>query len=222
LGIVFSVVPVILAILISEIKNDKYRNILQTATSLPNFMSWVIVYSVAFSFFAQDDGIINTFLMHFNIISTPTNLLGNKDIVWFSQTFFSLWKTAGWTAIIYLGAIAGIDSELYEAARVDGAGKIKQIIHIMIPGIMPTFVVMLFLQIGWMLGGTSFEQIYVFHNALVHDKIMTLDYYTYQMGMKNLNFSQATAMGMFKTIVSIVLLFISGLASKKLVGRSII
>jgi ABC-type polysaccharide transport system permease subunit len=211
-----------MAILISEVRWEKAKRIIQTATSLPNFTSWIIIFAVSFSFFSVDDGLINNLLIRMNLIKEPWNLLGNVDITWYFQTALSIWKSLGWMAIIYIGAIAGIDQELYEAARVDGAGRLRQIIHITVPGIMPTFAVLLFLSIGWMLSGTSFEQIYVFHNALVHDKIQTLDYYVYSVGLKNFNFSLATAVGIFKTLVSVVLLMTTGLISKKLVGRSII
>ena len=222
LGIATSPVPVILAILITEVRNMKYKKIIQTVTSLPNFTSWIIVYAVAFSFFSLDDGLINNLLLKLNIISDPVNVLGDKNIVWYFQTLLGLWKSAGWAAIIYIGAIAGIDQELYEATRVDGAGRLRQILHITIPGILPTFVVLLLLSVGYMLSGTSFEQIYVFRNSLVHEKIQTLDYYVYSVGLRRLNFSFATAMGVFKTVVSIVLLFVTSLISKKLVGSSII
>lgn len=222
LNIACSPFPVILAILITEVRNMKYKKFIQTATSLPNFTSWIIVFAVAFSFFSLDDGLVNTILLKLHLMGSPLDTLGNKDIVWYFQTLLGVWKSVGWSAIIYIGSIAGIDQELYEAARVDGAGRLRQIMHITVPGVVPTFVVLLFLSVGWMLSGTSFEQIYVFHNSLVHDKIQTLDYYVYSIGLRNMDYSFSTAIGIFKTVVSLVLLFITGFISKKLVGRSII
>lgn len=222
LGILCSPLPVVLAVMINELRNMRLKRLVQTATSLPNFTSWIIVYSLAFSFFSIDDGVLNNILIKTGLISKPTNLLGDSNIVWYFQTLLGVWKTIGWNAIIYIGAISGIEPELYEAARVDGAGRLRQIWHITVPGVLPTYVVLLFLSVGWMLNGTSFEQVYVFHNPLVHGKIQTLDYYVYSVGLRNFKFSLSTAVGIFKTVVSVVLLAVTGFISKKLVGRSII
>lgn len=222
LGLLCTPAPAILAIMLNEVKNNRFRRIVQTVTSLPNFTSWVIIYALVFSFFSIDDGLINILLLKLHVISDPANVLGNEAITWYFQTLLSLWKGVGWSAIIYMGAIAGIDQELYEAAIVDGAGRFKRIRHITIPGIMPTFVVLTFLTIGSLLNGTSFEQIYVFHNGLVHDKIQTLNYYVYSVGLKNFNFSLSTAVGVFNSVVSVVLLTVAALVSKKIMGRSLI
>lgn len=222
LGILTTPLPIILAIMISEVKSSRYKRIIQTVTSLPNFTSWIIVYALVFSFFSMDDGLVNNLLIKFNIINDPLNVLGNADMVWYFQTLIAVWKGLGWNAIIYLGAISGIDQELYEAAYVDGAGRLKKIWHITIPGIMPTFVVIMFLSVGYMLNGASFEQVFVFHNGLVHDKIQTLNYYIYSVGLKSFNFSLSTAVGVFNTVVSMVLLTTAGFISKKVIGRSLI
>lgn len=221
-GILTSPLPIVLAIAVSQLGSRKYQRVVQTITSLPNFISWVIIYGISFVFFAIDGGVVNEMLMNLGIISEPTNLLGNNDAVWYFQTALSVWKGAGWTAIIYFGAIAGIDQELYEAAQIDGAGRWRQIWHVTVPGLMPTFVVMLLLSVGSLLSGTSFEQIYVFHNNLVHTNIQTLDYYVYTMGIKRFDFSLSTAIGMFNTLVSLILLFTCNLLSKKLTDQSII
>jgi putative aldouronate transport system permease protein len=222
IGIAMSPFPALIAIAISEIRFTAYKKFVQVAISLPNFMSWVIVYSVTFSLFAIDDGLVNNLLKSLGLISTGTNVLGNRNFTWVFQNLMLLWKTAGWTAIIYIASIAGIDPELFEAAAVDGANRLQRILHITIPGIIPTFTVLLLLNIGWMLSGTSFDQIFVFHNSLVHERIQTIDYYVYTTGLKQLNFSLATAMGIFKTVISVALLTLAGLVSKRLVGRSII
>lgn len=222
LGILTSPLPIVLAIAVSQLRSRKYQRIVQTITSLPNFISWVIIYGISFVFFAIDGGVVNDALLSLGLIDQPTNLLGNNDAVWYFQTALSIWKGAGWTAIIYFGAIAGIDQELYEAAQIDGAGRWRQIRHVTVPGLMPTFVVMLLLSVGSLLSGTSFEQIYVFHNNLVHTNIQTLDYYVYTMGIKRFDFSLSTAIGMFNTAVSLLLLFSCNLISKKLTDQSIL
>ena len=222
IGIAMSPFPAFFAIVLTEIRYERLRKFVQVSSSLPNFMSWVIVYSVAFSFFAIDDGLVNNVLRALAPNATGWNVLGNKNIVWVFQNLVLMWKGAGWTAIIYIATIAGIDPELFEAASVDGASRFQRIMHITVPSILPTFTVLLLLNIGWMLSGTTFEQIFVFHNSLVHDRIQTIDYYVYTTGLRQLNFSLATAVGIFKTVISVVLLSFAGIVSKRLVGRAII
>lgn len=222
LGLLCNPIPAILAIMLNEVKSSGVKRIIQTVTSLPHFTSWVIVFAVMFSFFSVDDGLINTVLLKLHVIQDPTNVLANSSIVWYFQTAIGLWKGLGWSAIIYLGAITGIDQELYEAATVDGAGRMKRILHITIPGLMPTFVVLTFLNVGSLLSGASFDQIFVFHNGVVHDKIQTLNYYVYSLGLQHFNFSMSTAVGMFNSVVSVILLTIAGLLSKRVIGRSLL
>jgi len=219
LGLIVSPLPMILAIAVSQVGSRKYRRVVQTITSLPNFVSWVIVFAVAYSFFSVNDGLINNLFFKMN----PTNLLGNNNAVYWFQMFLQVWKSVGWTAIIYFGAIAGIEQELYEAAQMDGAGKWQQIWHVTLPGMLPTYAVMLILSCGSLLSNQDFfQQIYVFHNSLVHTNIQTIDYYTYQIGLKQFNFSLATAIGMFNSIVSVILLFSCNFIGKKAIGHSVI
>ncbi|MBP1996039.1 ABC transporter permease [Paenibacillus eucommiae] len=221
LNILVSPLPMILAILLNEVRRSKIKRFIQTSVTLPNFISMIIVYSVFFSFLSVDGGVMNELLLKIGIIKEPLNLLGNSSATWYFQTFVGVWKTIGWGAIIFLGAIASIDTQLYDAASVDGAGRFRQALHITVPGLMPTFSVLLLLGIGNLLT-SNFEQIYVFHNALVHDKIETLDYYTYRIGLINFDFSLSTAIGMFKSVISLILLFSVNLIMKKVNGYSII
>lgn len=222
LSILTTPFPIILAILLNELRNSKMKRIYQTMTSLPNFTSWIIVYAFTFSFFSIEDGLVNKLLLALNLIKEPTNILGNVDTIWYVLTLLGIWKSVGWSAIIYLGAISSIDQALYEAAIVDGAGRFKRIWHITVPGIMPTFVILTFLAVGGLLNGASFDQVFVFHNGIVHDKIQTLSYYIYSVGLKNFNFSLSTAAGIFNTGVSLILLTVAGFISKRVLGRTII
>jgi ABC-type polysaccharide transport system permease subunit len=222
LGILASPLTAILAIMLNEVRNKTYKRIVQTLTSFPNFVSWVIVYSLFFSMLSVEDGVLNHFLLSIHIISQPIDFLGNPKVAWLLQTFIGFWKNAGWGAIIYIAAISGIDEQLYEAAKVDGAGRLSQIWHITIPGILPTYFVLLVLGIGSLLSAGGFEQYFVFHNALVHDYIEVLDTYTYRLGMEVNDFSLSTAAGMFKTIISIILLFGANRLHKKVMGHPII
>lgn len=220
LGILTTPLPAIMAILISEIKNKAFRRIVQSTTTLPNFISWIIIFSLFFSLFSTE-GQFNQLLLKYNIVSQPVEVLGNSDIAWYIQTAISLWKGLGWGAIIYLAAISGIDNELYDAAKVDGASRFKTILHVTVPGLYSTYFVLLLLGISNVLSN-GFEQYFVFNNALVADKLDVLDYYVYRMGIAAGDYSFATALGVFKTFVSIALLFIANLLSKKLRGQTIV
>ena len=222
-GILLSPVPVILAIMLTKMTwgwTSKLSRVIQTATSLPNFISWVLVYSLFFALFNTNNGAVNQVLMNLGIIEEPTNILTNSDIAWFFQIFVNVWKNAGWSAIIYFAAITGIDPELYDAADVDGAGSFQKIFNVTIPGLLPTYYVMLLLSIANMLSN-GFEQYFIFQNALTVSKLEVLDTYIYKVGLTNLQFSLSTAMGMFKSVVSILLLTIANFSSKLLRGESI-
>lgn len=212
---------VLLSILITECRGTFFKKFVQTATSLPNFISWVIAYSIFFNFLSLEDGFINVILLKLNIVGAPIEFLTSEKLVWPIQTFITLWKGVGWSAIIFISAIAGIDQELYQAAYVDGAGRFKRIMNITVPGIMPTLVVIMLLSVGSILS-SGFEQYYMFHNGMVHNYIEILDTYTYRLGIAQGDYSFATAVGIFKTVVSVLLLvFVNGLA-KKSTGQSVL
>jgi putative aldouronate transport system permease protein len=221
LHLLLSPVPVVLAIMITNVRKRWFGKIVQTVLSFPNFTSWIIVYSIFFAFFSIDDGMLNKLLYSkLHLIGEPSNVLGDPAWTWPFMTLATMWKTAGWTAIIYISAIAGIDQEQYQAAEVDGANRLQQALHVTVPGIMPTFTILLLISIGNMLN-IGFEQYYVFHNALIHDKIEVIDTYTYRMGLIQMDFSYSTAAGIFKSLISIVLLFGANVVTKWTTGRSI-
>lgn len=222
LGILTSPLPVILAIMLSQVTQKWLSKFVQTVTSIPNFLSWVLIYAIFFVLLSSEDGLVNKILLSTGLISEPSNLLGNEGIAWLFQTCVSLYKNMGWTAIIYIATLAGIDPELYDAAVVDGAGRFQKIIHITVPSIWPTFFVLLLLNIASILSAGGFEQYYIFQNPLVIDKIDVLDTYTYRMGLLQGQYSFATAVGVFKSLVSVLLLAFSGFISKCVRGHSII
>ena len=221
LGLACSVIPVIFAILISQLRFPRFAKIIQSVTALPNFISWVLVYSLAFSFFSTNDGAINNILMSLHIINSPVDVLGNVDYAWYVQTLIGIWKGTGWGAIIYIAAISSIDSELFDAADVDGANRFQKIIHITIPGVLPTFFVLFLLSISNMLSN-GFDQFWVFQNSLTVDKLEVFDTYVYRLGMINMQYSFSTAMGIFKTLVSVTLLTIANFVSKVVRGEYIV
>lgn len=220
LGLLATPVPVVFAIMFNEIKNSKFKKIVQTATTLPNFISWIIVYGVAFAFFSVN-GFVSVLMQKIGIQPPVMGILGDVDHTWVLQWILGIWKSFGWSAIIYIAAITGIDSELYDAAKVDGANKIQSILHITIPGIMPTYVVMFLLTVSNILSN-GFDQYFMFYNPMVADKIEVLDYYVYKVGFYINDYSYSITLGMLKSILGIVLLFTANALSKKIRGESIV
>ena len=220
LGLLATPVPVVFAIMFNEIKNSRFKKIVQTATTLPNFISWIIVYGVAFAFFSVN-GFVSVLMQKIGIQPPVMGILGDVDHTWVLQWILGIWKSFGWSAIIYIAAITGIDSELYDAAKVDGANKIQSILHITIPGIMPTYVVMFLLAVSNILSN-GFDQYFMFYNPMVADKIEVLDYYVYKVGFYINDYSYSINLGMLKSIIGIVLLFTANALSKKIRGESIV
>ena len=220
LGLLATPVPVVFAIMFNEIKNSKFKKIVQTATTLPNFISWIIVYGVAFAFFSVN-GFVSVLMQKIGIQPPVMGILGDVDHTWVLQWILGIWKSFGWSAIIYIAAITGIDSELYDAAKVDGANKIQSILHITIPGIMPTYVVMFLLAVSNILSN-GFDQYFMFYNPMVADKIEVLDYYVYKVGFYINDYSYSITLGMLKSILGIVLLLTANALSKKIRGESIV
>jgi ABC-type polysaccharide transport system permease subunit len=217
-----SPVPAVFAILLMELKSRKLSRIVQTFSTFPNFFSWIIVYAVFFAVFSTQDGVLNIILMRLGFINEPTDVLINNDISWIVQTLVGLYKNMGYGAIIYIAAIAGINSELFDAADVDGAGRFRKIFHITIPCLMPTFIVLLILSVGNLLSAGGFDQYYVFSNPFVVDKLEVIDTYTYKVGIQQNNYSFATAVGLMKSVVSVLLVFSANYVSRFAAGKSII
>lgn len=220
LTIVTSILPVAFAIFLSEIKCKWFKNLVQTLTTLPNFISWVLVYSVAFSLFTNT-GMVNTILQNLHIISEPIKFLDSDSHTWLAMLLWSTWKGLGWGSIMYLAAITGVDQELYDAAKVDGAGRFQLMRHITLPALMPTFFVLLMLSVANFLSN-GMDQYFVFQNAFNKEHIQVLDLYVYNIGMTGRSISMATAISMLKSIISVTLLIVVNLVSKKTRGESII
>lgn len=220
LGILTSILPMAFAILLSEIKNKPFRKFVQTSVTIPNFISWVLVYSIAYVMFSVNDGFVNRVLVNLGILEQGVNFLASPDHVWLSMTAWGLWKGLGWNAIMYIAALTSIDDELYEAAKIDGAGRFQLIKHITVPGLLPTFFVLLILSIANLLNN-GMEQYYIFQNAMNKESIEVLDLYVYNQGMVGYNYSFSTAVSMLKSVVSIVLLFFANTTSRLVRGESV-
>ena len=212
--------PMLFAVFLNEIRNGKFRKFVQTVTTLPNFISWVLVYSIAYCIFSST-GMANSVLTHMGIIEKPILFLQSSEHVWLTQWLWLTWKNLGWAAIMYIAAISGIDEELYEAAKVDGASRMQLIRHITIPSLLPTFFVLLMINIGNFLSN-GMEQYYVFQNPFNKEYIQVLDLYVYNLAMGSGSYSVSVALSMLKSIVSVALLFFANKTSKMLRGESLI
>ena len=220
LGIATSFLPVLFAVFLNEIKCKWFKNLVQTLTTLPNFISWTLVYSIAFCLFAPS-GMMNTVLQELGWISAPLKILDSGEHVWLQMILWSTWKGLGWGAIMYLAGIAGIDPELYDAASVDGASRWQRIKNITIPLIMPTYFVMLMLSVANFLNN-GMDQYFVFQNSFNKQSIQVLDLYVYNIGMTGKSLSLATAIGILKSFVSVTLLTIVNFVSRRTRGESIL
>lgn len=210
--------PMLFAIMLNEIGSSGFRKVTQTLTTLPHFISWIIVYSLFFAIFSTD-GLLNELLGMLGL--KPQRLLQDKNAVYWFQTCISQWKTLGWSAIIYIAAITGIDQQLYEAAAVDGAGKLRSAIHVTLPGLLPTFIVVALLAVANFMN-SGLDQYFMFQNSVVMKKIEVLDLYTYRVGLQNQDYSYATAVGMLKSLISLVMLFTTNAIAKHVRGESIV
>ena len=221
ISLLFSWFPMIFAVFLNEIKCRPYRKFVQTATTLPNFISWVLVFSIAFNVFGSN-GAVNAVLKDMGVITESISFLKSSEHVWFRMWLWLTWKNAGWAAIMYLAAISAIDEQMIEAAKVDGATRMKVIWHITIPSILPTYFVIVMLNIASFLSN-GMEQYYVFQNAFNQEWIEVLDLYVYNIAYAGRgNYPLATAISILKSIVSILLLTGANGASKLIRGESFI
>ncbi len=220
LSLAFSWFPMVFAIFLNEIKFTKFKKFVQTVTTLPNFISWVLVYSIAYSVFSSS-GAVNTVAMNLGLIKEPQIFLASADHIWFKMWLWLTWKNAGWAAIMYIAAIAGIDEEMITAAKVDGAGRMRIIWHITIPSLLPTYFVIIMLNLANFFSN-GFEQFYVFQNSFNKDYIQVLDLYVYNLAMGNGGYSLSVAISMFKSVVSVILLCVTNGVSKLVRGQGFI
>lgn len=214
LGMFGSFIPMLFAILHNELRGKRYRKLVQTITTIPNFISWVLVFSLVTALFSMDTGVVNIVLKGLGITDKGLNILGSGKHVWLTMWLYGLWKGTGWSAIIYISGISSIDQQLYEAAAVDGAGRFRRIWHITVPGMMPTFITLLVMSIGNFLN-TGMDQYYVFQNAFNKEHIEVLDLYVYNVGLQGNNISGGIAIGMMKSLIAIFLLMVANFISGK-------
>ncbi|MCJ7840593.1 ABC transporter permease subunit [Lederbergia sp. NSJ-179] len=211
--------PIIFALLMNELTSLKFKKAVQTITYLPHFLSWVVLGGILTTWLA-DVGIINDILIGLGLTNERLNFLAEPDYFWAIVIISDLWKELGWSAIIYLAAIAGVSPELYEASTIDGANKFQRMWHVTLPSIRPTITILFILAVGGVLNN-NFDQILVLRNALNESASNVIDIYVYQVGIQNARYSYATAVGLLKSIIAFILLLSANKITKKLDGTSL-
>ena len=208
------------AILLNEMRVKRFKKSVQSISFLPYLISWAIVANVFHALLSVDGGMLNTVLMRLNLIDRPIFFMANPDYSWFILTFANVWKSFGYFAVIYLAGIAGIDSALYEAATIDGAGRFNSIRHIMLPALLPTIAVLLVISVGAILN-TGFDQYYLLSNPLTSERSDVIDTYIVRNGLERGLLSYSTAVGVFRSVISLILVSIANAVMKVTSGNSL-
>lgn len=206
LGIITSWLPMFFAMFLAEATSTRFKRFVNTFTTIPNFISWVLIYSLAIALFSTEGFINSVLFKQLGWVSQPTNYLFGDKNIWLKMWAWGTWKGLGWSAIIYIAAISSIDRQMYESARIDGATRFQQMRYITLPSLMPTYFVLLILSVASILSN-GMDQYLVFHNATNTNKITVLDLYVYQLGIDKGNYSLSTLIGILKTVISLILLF---------------
>lgn len=209
--------PIILAILLNELRNEKFKKISQTVLYLPHFLSWVIIGGMSYLMLSST-GMVNNLLVNLGI--APIDFLSDKVNWLITYVGIGVWQNVGWGTILFLAAMTAINKELYEAAAVDGANRLRNIWHITLPGIRPTISILLILQLGRMVS-IGFDRPYVLGNALVRDYSDVISTYVYRVGLGSNNFSQATAVGLFQSVAGLIFLLTANFVTKKIGDQGI-
>ncbi len=205
--------PILLALLLNEVRDGPFKKIVQTVTYAPNFISVVVLVGMLQSFFSTNTGIVNLILANFGV--EPIAWLSNQSYFKSMYVWSGVWQGTGWGSIIYLAKLAGIDPQLYEAATIDGATKFQKMIHVSIPGIVPTMTIMFILNSGSIMN-VGYEKIYLMQNPLVLQTSEVISTYVYKVGLVNAQYSFSTAVGLLNSVVNLILLTFVNFVSSKL------
>ncbi len=211
-------IPILLALLINEIRWMPYKKVSQTLMYLPHFLSWIVLGGITTNFLSMTDGLVNDLIAALG--GQKINFLGSTDWFRFVIIVTNIWKEAGWGTIIYLAGLSAINPDLYEAATVDGANRLQRIAHVTLPGIANTVVIMLVLAVGGLMNN-GFEQVYLFQNDLNIAVSDVFETYTYKIGIVSGRYSYSTAVGLFKNVIATILIFSSNRIAKKLGGATL-
>jgi len=216
--------PILLAIMFNEVRHQFFKRFAQTVSYFPHFISWIVV-SGLLVVFLSNSGIVNDLLKGLGLVEKSLPFLSSPNYFWGLAVSTAMWKEAGWWAIIFLAAISGLNPSLYDAAEMDGAGRLRRIWHITLPGIRGTIVVVLILAVGSLLGGglvgSNFEQSYLLGNAMNNERSEILQTYAFKMGLAQGRYAYATAIDLLQSIIAIILVFGSNYMSKKITKNSL-
>ena len=211
-------IPIIFALILNELRQKKFKKCVQTIAYMPHFLSWIIIYGLALQLFAPSDGLVNMFIEalggnRISFLDQPNSWVG-------TYIFLGVWQSFGWNSIVYLAAMAGISPELYEAASVDGAGRFKKMWHITLPGIKPTIIVLLIMQLGNILG-SNFDRPFALQNNLVMSTANVISTFVYKNGIRGSQFELTTAVGLFQSVICVFFLLFANWLSRKFGERGI-
>lgn len=211
--------PIILALMINELRNGWFKRTFQTVSYMPHFISWVIAANIIITVLSSG-GVVNNLLTGLGLIQEPIQFMQKGPLFWWIIAFSNTWKDMGFNAIMYLAAISAINPELYEVARVDGASRLKQMLHITLPSIKPTIIILAILAVGGILNA-GFDQQYLLQNNTVLQYSEVIDTYTYKYGLQNGMFSYGAAVGLFKSVVAFILVISVNTMAKKMNEQSL-
>ena len=213
-------IPIFFALMLNELRSEKFKRVIQTTTYFPYFISWVVYGGIVSAFLTSDGGLINNVMMDAHLISRPINFLSESQYFYAIVIISSAIKGTGWGSVVYVAAIAGVDQAIYEAARIDGANRWQTAFKVTLPSIAPTVTVLLLLAISGILG-SGFDRIYMLQNPLNLVRSEVLDTFVYKMGISSRRFSYTTAIGLFRSVLAVLLLGGGNLLSKKLTGNGL-
>ncbi len=212
--------PILFALLLNEIQSSKFKRVVQTASYLPHFISWIIVSGLCFTMFSSVNGLVNEVLLKLEWITSPLTILTDGGQYWGLAIGTEVWKETGWNAIIFIAAIAGIDSALYEAAQIDGASRLQRVIHVTLPGIKGTIIIMFILALGGLVNG-NLDQAMMLGNTVNRDYSEIVNSYVLTVGLKQFRFDYAAAVGLMQSVISVALVFSTNALSRKATGASL-
>ncbi|WP_240414181.1 ABC transporter permease [Paenibacillus periandrae] len=211
-------IPILIALFLNEVRKAWFKKTVQTIIFLPHFLSWVIISGLFINILSPSGGLVNNVIQAFG--GTPISFFLDNSFFRSVVVFTAGWKESGWNAIIFIAAIAGIEQEQYEAAAIDGAGRIKQMLHITLPGIVPTIILIFILRLGYLLEAGT-EQILTMYNSVVYQSGDVIGTFVYRQGLGQQDYSFSTAVGIFNSLVGFILIVAGNELSKKLIKRSI-
>ena len=214
-------VPIILALIINEIRSDRFRNVLKTVTYAPHFVSTIVVVGMLMSMCSPSTGIINTLFVRLGLFKEPLYLMGSAKYFRTMYILSGIWKDSGWNAIIFISALAAVDTSLYEAAEVDGASRWQQLLHITLPGIMPTIVTMLVLRCGTLMA-VGYDKILLLYNSTIYETADVISTYINRVAFNGQQFGYSAAVGLFNSVIGTTLLLVSNFISSKLSDTKVI